>query len=100
MSDKKKILFVITKGSPFGGAQRYVYDLATHLPADRFDVVVACGEGNSLIEKLNGVDIRAIQIPDLIREIDVSKDWKAFKQLRGIVKSEKPDVVHLNSSKI
>jgi glycosyltransferase involved in cell wall biosynthesis len=99
MSVRKKILIVITKGSPFGGAQRYVYDLATHLPADRFEAIVACGEGNSLIEKLNGVNIRTIQIPSLVREINIKKDWKAYKELRQVIKTEKPDVVHLNSSK-
>ena len=35
----KKVLFLITKAT-WGGAQRYVYDLATHLPQD-FEPVVA-----------------------------------------------------------
>ena len=33
---KRKILYVITKGN-WGGAQRYVFDLAAHLPKDRFE---------------------------------------------------------------
>ena len=39
---KTKILYVITK-SNYGGAQRYVFDLATSLPEDQFEVQVALG---------------------------------------------------------
>ena len=37
---RKKILFIITK-SNWGGAQRYVYDLATSLPKEKYEVAVA-----------------------------------------------------------
>jgi glycosyltransferase involved in cell wall biosynthesis len=96
---KKKILFVITKGN-FGGAQRYVYDLATNLPKDQFEVVVACGEGGLLVERLKEAKIRTIEIEGLGRDIEASKDFKVFKNLIKILKEEKPDVIHLNSSKI
>ena len=39
---KHKILYVITQGE-WGGAQRYVFDLATNLPPE-FEVTVAVGE--------------------------------------------------------
>ncbi|QQR64864.1 hypothetical protein IPH92_04920 [Candidatus Kaiserbacteria bacterium] len=45
----KKILFIITK-SNFGGAQRYVYELATGLSKDEFDVVVAFG-GSGILKR-------------------------------------------------
>src|SRR3989344_5655297 len=53
---KKKILFVITK-SNWGGAQRYVYDLATSLPKEEFEVVVTFGQKGQLAEKLEKVGI-------------------------------------------
>lgn len=99
MPEKKKILFAITKGN-FGGAQRYVYDLATNLPKDKFEAVVACGEGGLLKEKLAAADIRVIEIEGLGREIDASKDLQVFKSLIKIVKQERPAILHLNSSKI
>ena len=40
--EKKRILYVITQGE-WGGAQRYVFDLANGL-ADQFDITVAVGE--------------------------------------------------------
>src|SRR3989338_8058258 len=42
---KKKVLFLITKAT-WGGAQKYVYDLATHLPKDKFEPIVAFGESD------------------------------------------------------
>src|SRR3989344_5072606 len=101
MQGKKKILYVVTKGN-FGGAQRYVYDLATNLPKDKFEAVVACGnkDGDLLIARLKEANIKTIQIESLGREIEARKDFKAFKNLIKIIKEEKPDVVHLNSSKM
>lgn len=90
---------MVTKGN-FGGAQRYVYDLATNLPPDKFEVIVACGEGDLLIERLKDLNIRTIRIEGLEREIKVSKDFKVLKNLIKIIREERPDVVHLNSSKI
>lgn len=96
---KKKILYVITKGN-FGGAQRYVYDLAINLPKDQFIVTVAHGEGELLPQKLKKSHIKTILIKNLGRDIDVMRDIRGFFELLKILKNEKPDIVHLNSSKI
>ncbi len=99
MSDKKKILYLITKGN-FGGAQRYVFDLATNIPKDKFDVVVAHGEGETLKNKLEDEGIRTIHIKSLSRNISVLKDIWAFFEIINILRKERPNIVHLNSSKI
>lgn len=99
MHDKKKILYIITK-STWGGAQSYVYDLATSLPKDTFETVVALGQGGTLQEKLNKVGVRTILISSLNRNINPLLDLKSFFELFRILWQEKPDVIHLNSSKI
>lgn len=99
MERRKKILYVITKGN-FGGAQKYVYDLATHLPPDQFEVVVACGEGELLIERLKDLNIRTIKLENSQRDIDILKDLKTFFEILKIIRVEKPKIIHLNSSKI
>lgn len=101
MQEKKKILYMITKGN-LGGAQRYVYDLATSLPQDNFEAVVACGDkdGETLAKLLLEKNIRVIKIEGLGREIETLKDFKVFRNLIKIIKTEKPNIVHLNSSKI
>lgn len=95
---KKKILYVITKGN-FGGAQRYVFDLATHLQKDQFEAVVVFGEGKTLGEKLAQAGIRTISISSLRRDIGIFSDIRAFFSLLSVIKKERPHVVHLNSSK-
>ena len=95
---KKKVLFLITK-SNFGGAQRYVFDLATHLDRDRYAVAVALGGNGSLIEKLTEAAIRVIRIPGLQRNISFKKELLSFWQIHKLLKAERPDVLHVNSSK-
>ena len=90
---------MITKGN-FGGAQRYVFDLATTLPSKNFDVVVAFGEPGLLGKKLATAGIRTIEIESLKRDVNPFLDLKSLIELIRIFRAEKPDVVHLNSSKI
>ena len=94
----KKILFVITK-SNWGGAQRYVYDLATALPKNEFEVNVAFGQDGLLAKKLREAGIPTFQIMAMQRDVSVIADIKSFFELLQLFRAEKPDVVHLNSSK-
>ncbi len=95
-----KLLIAITK-SNWGGAQRYVYDIATHFTTDKkFDVVVLSGGDGNLISKLQENNVRTISLPDLVRDIGIMKDCKSFTNLIKIIKQEKPDILHLNSSKM
>lgn len=99
----KKILLVVTK-SNWGGAQRYAYDLATHLPKEEFLPVVLAGgaEGTAkkgvLFEKLEAAHIPTIYLTQLVRDFG-SLDMNAFWSIFYAIRNEKPDVVHLNSSK-
>lgn len=97
--NKTKVLFLITKGN-FGGAQRYVYDLAVNLPKDKFEAVVAMGTPGLLMERLTEANIKTVEIKRLTREIKFFDEFKICNDLVKLIKSEKPDVVHLNSSKI
>lgn len=98
-NNRTKVLILVTKGN-FGGAQRYVFDLATHLPKKDFEVLVASGEGESLGLKLSEKNIRSIDIESLGREVEAGRDWKAFKEIRALIKRESPDIAHFNSSKM
>jgi glycosyltransferase involved in cell wall biosynthesis len=95
---KKKILLVITK-SNFGGAQRYVYDIARSVK-EKCDITVACGGNGLLVQKLQAENIRIISIPSLERDVNPFKDILTFFRLYTLFRKEKPDVLHLNSSKI
>lgn len=105
---RKKILLCITKAMA-GGAQKYVYDLATHLPPDQFDVAVVAGSPREadkaggkgpLFDMLQQRDIRTIPVATLKRDINPVHELQAFANLTRIFIREKPDIIHLNSSKM
>ncbi len=94
-----KIIYGITK-SNFGGAQRYVFDLAKAAKEAGHDVAVMCGGEGVLVHKLKAEHIRVISIPGFGRDMDLFNDaprlWFIVKTLRR----EKPDVFHINSAKM
>lgn len=94
----KKILYVITKAN-WGGAQRYVFDLATHLPKAEFDVSVAYGQPGLLAARLQKVGIKVHALTHMQRDAALMADMRAAAELYRLFKKERPDVVHLNSSK-
>ena len=96
---KTKVLYIITK-SNFGGAQRYVFDMAENITKNGYEAVIALGGNGTLKDKLKDAGIRTISIPNLERDINIFSEWKVFFDLLKIFKTERPDVVHLNSSKI
>ena len=84
---KVKVLYVVTK-SDVGGAQKYVADLAAHLDAGRFETKILSG----------GRDLRRLSnrtLPLLL----FANDWLAVAELVRAFRRERPDVIHLNSSK-
>jgi hypothetical protein len=96
--NQKKVLFLITK-SNWGGAQRYVYDLATALNRNEFEPVVALGGNGTLVDMLHHAGIRTIAIKSLVRDVDAKQELALARELYSIFRTEKPDVLHLNSSK-
>ena len=101
----KKILFVITK-SNWGGAQRYVFDLARSLPKQEWNVGVVLGGtglpgtgGGRLEQELRHKDIRTLFVPSFMRDFSLGAEWRTFKHLYNLFATEQPDIVHLNSSK-
>jgi len=95
---KKKILFLITK-SNWGGAQRYVFDVASSLDPAVYEPVVILGGTGELRDKLATEGIRTITLHSLQRDISLTKELRFFTKLYKIVRNEDPDVLHVNSSK-
>jgi glycosyltransferase involved in cell wall biosynthesis len=101
MINKKKILYLITRGGN-GGAQRYIYDLAKNLN-NEFDITVAFGEffnNGELSKKLAQAGVEYLNIPHLKRNISPINDIFAIYEIIKLIIKIKPDIVHLNSSKI
>ena len=95
---KTKVLYIVTK-SNWGGAQRHVFDLALSMSTTGYDVAVALGGNGELVTQLSTAGIRTISIPDLGRDVSITKDWHSFTDLWKIIKSERPEILHLHSPK-
>lgn len=93
-----RILYVITK-SNWGGAQRYVFDMATEAQKLGHTVLVASGSEGELIERLVAAGVPTISIRSMQRDVDVWKEFRVAKELADIIRKFKPTVVHGNSSK-
>jgi|CXWL01.1.fsa_nt_gi glycosyltransferase involved in cell wall biosynthesis len=115
-TEPKRILYVITKAT-WGGAQRYVYDLACAMHAKGHAVKVAYGTTGLLVEKLAQAGITTIELPHVERDVamfgddegalhpksifsSIGREVSALKLLIKLFKEERPDVLHVNSSKI
>ena len=94
---RKKVLFLITK-SNWGGAQRYVYDLATNLDRTKFEPVVALGGSGPLSTMLENAHIKVVYLAKMKNATGFKQARMMIAELRRVIKSENPDIFHLNSS--
>ncbi len=93
-----KILYVITK-SNFGGAQRYVYELAVAMREAGHRVAVASAADGILVDKLKAAGVTHYPIKSFQRDINPRKELGVISELNACLKDFRPDVIHLNSSK-
>lgn len=93
-----KIIYFITK-SNWGGAQKYVFDLATNAALLGHDVMVILGGTGLLKQNLDAAGIRTVSLLSLGRDVSAVDDFKSALETYTILLKEKPDVIHLNSAK-
>ncbi|MBI4120116.1 MAG: glycosyltransferase family 4 protein [Parcubacteria group bacterium] len=100
--NRKKLIFVITQGV-VGGAQKYVFDLARYFSGRvDYEVSVAVGgdpEGD-LFKRLAIEKIQTYHLKSLSREVSLVGDLLTVLDLIKLLRRNRPDVVHLNSSKM
>jgi len=116
---RRRVLYVITK-SVWGGAAKYVYDLAVSLRAERsnlekeqgiaaspsaprndnyFEVFVAAGGQGEFYQRIKQINIPYYQINYFQRTINPLKEVLAFFEILSLFFHLKPDIIHANSSK-
>ncbi len=96
--ERTKVLYLITKAT-FGGAQRYVYDLASNLPHSEYEAGIAFGVRGRLVDMLETKGVPALEVPSLRRNISLVSDIRSYFEIRDAIRSAAPDILHLNSSK-
>ena len=98
-NDKKKILYIVEAMG--GGVVTYIEALANGLVED-FDFVVAYGKRDQTPEDLEShfdKRIKLIEIKHFTRAVNPFKDIPTIFELKNVIKEEKPDLIHLHSSK-
>lgn len=95
---RRKILYIVTK-SVWGGAGKYAYELAKHLPQKNFEPYVAAGGQDKLAQKTKEAHIPYFNIKAFQRNINPLKEIWAFFEIFFLIKKLRPDIVHINSSK-
>lgn len=97
---RKRIAFAITKGN-VGGAQKYLLDMAKSVSQKGFEPIVLMGEkGKELPSELEKENVPIFQINKLEKEIKPIKDFVSFLAIIKLLRKTKPDIIHLNSSKM
>jgi len=98
--NQKRVLFVITQ-SEFGGAQRFIYELATRLDKEKYEILVAGGKGqkDEFLKSFEEKNIRTKKLKFLKREINPVFDCLGIIELMKLINGFKPDYLHLSSSK-
>lgn len=96
---KKKILHIVESFG--GGVFTVLVDILNGI-SDEYEVVIAYSKRKQTpenFEKYFNDNIRFIEVKNFTREIKLKKELGALKEVRKIVKEEKPNIVHLHSSK-
>lgn len=97
----KKILLIVTQ-TKWGGAQKYVLELAQYLIGNN-EVHLAYGEINDVnkkfIEECQNLKLTLWPLKNLVRSINLGSDTLAIMEISKLYAQHKYDLVHLNSSK-
>lgn len=94
-----RVLHIITR-LELGGAQRNTLFTVANLDRSSFSVGLAWGPGDELdSEARRIVDLERHEITTLTRPIAPLTDLRALKELRGVIRSFRPTIVHTHSSK-
>ena len=93
-----KILYVITK-SEIGGAQTHLMEVVRYMHYAGHDVLVVTGTAGWLTNELAAIGVDYEILPDLVREINPTKDIKIINSICHILEDKKPDIIHCHSSK-
>ena len=98
-----RIVHVITR-LILGGAQEntlLTVDGLHHRHGDDVTLVAGPAEGpeGELFGRAAGRGLKVVEMPELVRAVRPSVDYKAYRHLRALIRELRPEVVHTHSSK-
>jgi glycosyltransferase involved in cell wall biosynthesis len=94
-----RIVYIITKASPIGGAQIHVRDLAAAVAAQGHAPTVITSGIGTFIDDLRALGIPVIVLRHLTAPIRPLDDLRALREVHAAVADLKPDLIAAHSSK-
>ena len=97
-----KICHVITRMIVGGAQENTLFTIVGHIQKGHEVVLItgpSPGPEGELLKNSDFPEFEIIEVPDLVREMNVKKDYSAYNELKRIFTERKFDVVHTHSSK-
>ena len=94
-----KITYVVTRADPIGGVQIHVKDLAFAAQAQGHKVTVLTGGRGPFVDALRAQGTPTVTLRNLIVPISPVRDPLALREIYGLVKGLRPDLLALHSAK-
>jgi glycosyltransferase involved in cell wall biosynthesis len=94
-----RIVYIITKASPIGGAQIHVRDLAAAVAAQGHSPTVITSGSGTFIDDLRQLEIPVLVLRHLSTPIRPLSDLRALGEVRSALATLNPDLIAAHSSK-
>ena len=94
-----KIVYIVTRADPIGGAQVHVRDLASALLSGGHEPIVVTSGSGAYTEGLRAAGVQTIVLGSLSAPISPLRDLRALQEIRTLLKQLRPDLVSTHSSK-
>lgn len=94
-----RIVYIITKASPIGGAQIHVRDLAAAVAAQGHRPTVITSGSGSFIDDLRALGIPVVVLRHLTTPIRPLEDLRALREVHAAMADLRPDLIAAHSSK-
>jgi glycosyltransferase involved in cell wall biosynthesis len=93
--DTRVSIVLAESGTTVGGTERVVWELATRLPATRFDVRVWLSGAPGVDELADSLAARDLPV-DRVPEVDSRWDWSGMAATWSRLRRLKPDLLHIH----
>jgi glycosyltransferase involved in cell wall biosynthesis len=94
-----RIAYIVTRADPIGGAQIHVRDLAAAVQAQGHSATVITSGSGPFIDELRAQNTPTIVLRHLAVPIDPARDLRALREIRGVLRDIRPDLLTAHSSK-
>ena len=91
--------YLVTRADRIGGAQIHVRDLAAAVQAQGDSATVITGGTGPFVDELRRQNTPTVVLRHLSRPINPVRDLRALREIRGVLRDLRPDLLSTHSSK-